>query len=123
LGIIVIAGIAVGVVVAVNNQHKSNITGTTGSGGAVNRTGSGTKTNGGAVTPSSTAKIANSGYGVPGNGGNGSIVKTDLGVEFTYVNQWGGNWAMDPLNPYTVSMDVLFVTLLGADALREEDWR
>jgi hypothetical protein len=32
------------------------------------------------------------------------MVTTDLGVQFLYTNQWGGGWAMDPMNPYNVSL-------------------
>jgi hypothetical protein len=42
-------------------------------------------------------------WGAAGSGSNGSIVTTDLDVNFTYVNWYGGNWAQDPLNPYSVS--------------------
>jgi hypothetical protein len=38
-----------------------------------------------------------------GSGGNGTIVTTDLNVTFTYVNEFGGTWAYDPVNPFNVS--------------------
>ncbi|GMK54507.1 hypothetical protein CspeluHIS016_0110930 [Cutaneotrichosporon spelunceum] len=38
-----------------------------------------------------------------GSGGSGSVVTSDLNVTFTYVNEFGGTWAYDPVNPFNSS--------------------
>jgi len=37
------------------------------------------------------------------SGTDGSTVTTNTGATFTYVNKFGGSWAVDPANPYNVS--------------------
>ena len=93
IALLVIAAIAVGVTVGVskhndNANHANNGNGTANSGQDGNNGGNG----GGNVTQLGTA----------GNGGNGSMATTDLGVEYTYTNPFGGTWAQDPKTPYMV---------------------
>jgi hypothetical protein len=41
-------------------------------------------------------------FGVAGSGKNASMVTTDLGATFQYVNWFEGTWAQNPQNPYSV---------------------
>ena len=87
--IVAIAGIAVGVVVAVSKKPSSGSASSPSS-------GSTTGTGGTSNAPASVPIVA-------GTGTNGSTVTTDIGAKFTYINNFGGNWAQDPNTPYNVS--------------------
>ncbi|KAL7420697.1 hypothetical protein Q5752_004648 [Cryptotrichosporon argae] len=87
--LVIVAVIVIGVVVAVSH-HSSSASSSTSSAG--NSTGSSAETY-------NTTSVAIQ----KGSGTNGSTVETDLGVTFTYVNNFGGSWAQDPYNPYSVS--------------------
>ncbi|KAK4689910.1 glucan 1,3-beta-glucosidase, partial [Tremellales sp. Uapishka_1] len=91
VGLVVVAGIVIGVVVAIS--HKPTTTGSKGK-----------SSSGSTSSPTSTAS-----YSPPevtataGSGSAGSTVTTNLGVQFTYANDFGGSWAQDPSQPYNVS--------------------
>ncbi|TXT13576.1 hypothetical protein VHUM_00943 [Vanrija humicola] len=91
-------GLGVGLGVGLTRNKKSADSGSSGSSG-----------NGGNA-PGPAASGSDNIPGVPdqvspgaGSGGDGSFVTTDRGVNFTYVNKFGGKWAQDPDNPYSVS--------------------
>lgn len=65
---------------------------------------SGNSGGGGSNSPSGTDGNTWNSFIQPGSGGDGSIVTTDLGVNFTYLNAFGGTWAQDPYGPYSVSL-------------------
>lgn len=99
IAIIVIAGIAVGVAVGVTQGNKST-TGAGSSSGAGNggSTGGGNG-NGDTVAPDDPA---NNPHITTASGESGSTVTTDLGVQFTYQNDFGGSWAQNTEDPYSV---------------------
>ncbi|KAK8843498.1 hypothetical protein IAR55_007158 [Kwoniella newhampshirensis] len=100
IGLVVIAAVAVGVVVG--TQHKSSSSSSSGSGsGAAGGTSSGATKNG--TGKGQTTTTAFNPFITTGSGKNGTTVTTDLGVNFTYINGFGGSWAQDPYNPYHVS--------------------
>nr|XP_019009605.1 exo-beta-1,3-glucanase [Kwoniella pini CBS 10737]OCF48386.1 exo-beta-1,3-glucanase [Kwoniella pini CBS 10737] len=86
--LVIIAGIVIGVVIA--TQHKPS----SGSKSSSN----GTKTNNG-----NGGQTTWNQYVEPSSGGDGDIVTTDLGVQFQYQNKFGGHWAQNPYDPYSVS--------------------
>lgn len=105
VALVIIAAIAVGVVVGVDkaNKAKSN-PGTGSSSGSDATTGGG---GGGSTTDSGTPgqdDTASNPNLTQGSGQSGSTVTTDLGAQFTYTNDFGGSWAQDPENPYSVSL-------------------
>lgn len=102
LGLLALLAVGLGVGLGVGlTRNKKN-----GSGG------SSSGSNGGdSGAPGPAASGADNIPGVPnqvspgaGSGTNGSIVTTDRGVNFTYINNFGGKWAQDPDNPYKVGM-------------------
>ncbi|OCF34165.1 exo-beta-1,3-glucanase [Kwoniella heveanensis BCC8398] len=100
IALVVIAGIAIGVVVGI--QKKPSSGSSSGSGSSTNGTSSG---NGNGNTKGGTSN--NNGvwnqYIQKASGGDGDTVTTDLGATFTYTNKFGGHFAQDPYNPYSVS--------------------
>lgn len=52
---------------------------------------------------SSTGSTPAENFGVAGTGKTGSVVTSDLGVQFTYTSWYEGSWAQNPQNPYSVS--------------------
>jgi hypothetical protein len=107
IGLVVAAGIAIGVVVGVNKRGNSN------------SSGSDSSSSGGGSGTNTTTYYNTTLYGTAGSGTNGSTVTTDLGVTFTYVNGFEGSWAQDPLHPYTVSELVRqWVAILTPDRCR-----
>ncbi|WWD06575.1 hypothetical protein V865_004668 [Kwoniella europaea PYCC6329] len=94
--LVIIAGIAIGVVVG--TQHKPSSDSSSSSGGSSK--GSTGNTNGGTGGNSQTTWNQ---YIKPSSGGDGDTVTTDLGVQFKYVNKFGGHWAQNPYDPYSVS--------------------
>lgn len=111
IAVIIIAGIAVGVAVGVSQGNKSTLgsgtssgsgAGTGGSpGGGGGSTGTGSGDSPAQDNPASNPNIET------GSGGSGSTVTTDLGVQFTYSNDFGGSWSQNPDDPYSVSRDAL----------------
>ncbi|WVR09255.1 hypothetical protein IAU60_006320 [Kwoniella sp. DSM 27419] len=98
VAIVIVAGIAIGVVVA--TRHKSSSTAGTGSSsGTTGKTG----TTGNTGTKNTTQNGEMSKYITKVSGANGDTVTTDLGVQFTYTNKFGGTFAQDPYDPYSVS--------------------
>ncbi|CAD6573512.1 MAG: hypothetical protein TREMPRED_000844 [Tremellales sp. Tagirdzhanova-0007] len=85
--ILIVAAI-VAIAAAVASSRRSQSTSSSSS-------GSGSKSKGNST--------ASTDWGVAGSGKSGTIVTTDLGVNFTYVNLFGGGWGQDPTNPYSVS--------------------
>jgi hypothetical protein len=69
------------------NSEENKTTSTGASGSATGTSAS--------ASPTQTAQLA--------TGTDGSTIKMDSGVEFTYSNKFGGSWAVDPSNPYNVS--------------------
>lgn len=94
--IVIAAGAGVGVYFGVVKKPSTAGSGSSGSGAGTN----GTVPLG--MTPAPVAYNATL-HGVAGSGKNGSVVTTDLGAQFTYVSWQGGEWAQNPLNPYSVS--------------------
>jgi len=109
VALVVIIGAVVGAVVAVLESHKSTTSnGGSGSSGASGGTSGASSTTGsGATSGTNTTE-----FGVAGAGGTGTTVTTDLGVTFTYVNNFGGSWAQSPGNPYSVSIGVVWNCLV-----------
>ena len=94
IGLVIIAGIAIGAAVAVSksNQDKTKAPSPTAS-----STGS-TNSTGGATTD-----VPDNNFDVKGSGSDGSAVQMADGGSFTYSNSFGGTWAVDPYDPYSVS--------------------
>lgn len=102
VAVVLIAAIVVGVVVGVTRKHSGSGSSSAGSGGSTSQdpnAGSPTATDASGAVPTIVAS--------EGQGGDGSTVKTDAGAEFTYQNSFGGFWAQDPNNPYSVGTQVL----------------
>ena len=103
--LVIAAAIAVGVYFGTRkNGSSSNGDGGTGSSGS----GAGGSSGGGAGSGTGTGAGGNganadlSQFGVKSSGTDGSTVTTDTGATFTYNNPFGGSWAQDPYNPYSV---------------------
>ena len=102
--VIVAAAVAVGVYFGTRKSGTSS--GSNGSSGAGSG-GSGSGSGGSSGTGNGSGNgqgAANNNvfFGVKGSGATGSTVTTDLNTTFTYTNTFGGNWAQDPMNPYSV---------------------
>ncbi|WRT68809.1 uncharacterized protein IL334_005789 [Kwoniella shivajii] len=93
--LVVIAGVAIGVVVATQKKPSSSSS----SGGTKSTSGT---TSGGTSKTGGTSQAWNQ-YVTPSSGGDSDTVTTDLGVQFKYVNKFGGHWAQNPYDPYSVS--------------------
>jgi hypothetical protein len=104
VALVIIAAIAVGVVVGVDkaNKAKSN-PGSGSSSGSDTTTGGGGGSTADSGTPGQDDTASNPNL-TQGSGQSGSTVTTDLGAQFTYTNVFGGSWAQDPENPYSVSL-------------------
>lgn len=110
IAVILIAGIAVGVAVGVTQGNKSTTGGSTGSssgnggstGGGTGGTGTGTGTGTGSGDTPAQDDPASNPFITTGSGESGSAVTTDLGVQFTYSNDFGGSWSQNPDDPYSV---------------------
>jgi glucan 1,3-beta-glucosidase len=106
VALVVIAAIAVGVVVGVDQANKAKARSETGASGSGTTKGGG----GGASTDTGTPgqdDTASNPYLMAGTGQAGSTVTTDLGAEFVYSNDFGGSWAQNPEDPYSVSLLVI----------------
>nr|XP_031862199.1 uncharacterized protein CI109_002161 [Kwoniella shandongensis]KAA5529271.1 hypothetical protein CI109_002161 [Kwoniella shandongensis] len=99
IGLVVIAAVVVGVIVGTQHKSSSNSSGSSSTSGASKN---GTKTGTGNGKGGQTTESFNP-FITTGSGKDGSIVTTDLGLNFTYTNAFGGSWAQDPYNPYHVS--------------------
>ncbi|KAL1410922.1 hypothetical protein Q8F55_001865 [Vanrija albida] len=91
-------GLGVGLGVGLTRNKKSS------SGGS----SSGNNNGGGAPGPAASGSdnipgVPNQVSPSAASGLDGSFVTSDRGVNFTYVNKFGGKWAQDPDNPYSVS--------------------
>lgn len=64
-----------------------------------NSDSSGTASTGAPSATPSNAPVLNA-----ASGGDGSEVTMDSGDKFVYSNKFGGTWAVDPSNPYGVSL-------------------
>jgi hypothetical protein len=102
VALVIIAAIIVGVLIGIdqNNKPKSGSGSSAGSGGGTTGDGNGTPTDTGTTGLDDTSSNP---YLTAGTGKSGSTVTTDLGVQFDYVNNFGGEWAQNPENPYSVS--------------------
>jgi glucan 1,3-beta-glucosidase len=108
VALVVIAAIAVGVVVGVDQANKAKARSETGASGSGTTKGGGG--GGGASTDTGTPgqdDTASNPYLMAGTGQAGSTVTTDLGAEFVYSNDFGGSWAQNPEDPYSVSLLVI----------------
>jgi glucan 1,3-beta-glucosidase len=90
--ILVIVAVAIGVVVALRHSPTSTSTSGSGLGSSPSSPKSSSGTN--------SSDLAS--FGIAGTGKNGTIVTTDLGVNYTYINWFGGSWAQNPESPYSV---------------------
>ena len=113
IALVIIAAIAIGVIVAIVHHNKTS-TSTSGSSTKSSAdsngksSGSTTSTSSGISAQASAIAADIAEFGASGTGLDGSIVTTDLGVNFTYTNSFGGSWAQNPENPYSVSIRRLF---------------
>ncbi|WWC91478.1 uncharacterized protein L201_006424 [Kwoniella dendrophila CBS 6074] len=98
LALVVVAGIVIGVIVA--TQHKTSTNNGSGSSSGSGKNGT-SSTNGG--TKNGGSQTTWNQYIKTSSGGDGDTVTTDLGVQFKYSNKFGGHWAQNPYNPYSVS--------------------
>lgn len=91
---LIVIGVAVGLGVALSHKGGSSSpaksSGTPGGGGNSTSGGGDDGGPGEGNTPSSA----------PITGGDGSIITTDSGVNFTYSNKFGGFWVADPDDPF-----------------------
>jgi len=101
IGLVLIAGVAVGVAVGVSKSNQ-NATGSSGSSGS-SAGGNGTSTSTGGGKNGTASSTYTSAYGIKGSGENGSTVAMAAGGSFVYLNEFGGNWAVDPSDPYSAS--------------------
>ncbi|AAW44208.2 hypothetical protein CNF01760 [Cryptococcus deneoformans JEC21] len=95
--LVVVAAAIIGGVVGSQKRHSASNDSSNGD------SSSGTSGGGGSNSTSDTDANTWNSFIQPGSGGDGSIVTTDLGVNFTYSNAFGGTWAQDPYDPYSVS--------------------
>ncbi|EAL19968.1 hypothetical protein CNBF2950 [Cryptococcus deneoformans B-3501A] len=95
--LVVAAAAIIGGVVGSQKRHSASNDSSNGD------SSSGTSGGGGSNSTSDTDANTWNSFIQPGSGGDGSIVTTDLGVNFTYSNAFGGTWAQDPYDPYSVS--------------------
>ncbi|KAF9013054.1 glycoside hydrolase superfamily [Cyathus striatus] len=85
LAVLIVVAVAVAVPVALTSgKHKNNAVSSSGSNGS-NSTSGGSK---GGTSNGAT------------NGTSGSVVTLDDGTTFTYVNDFGGDWAANPTDPF-----------------------
>jgi hypothetical protein len=102
VALVIIAAIIVGVLVGIDQNNKPK----TGSGTS---TGSGAGTGGGTAKPTSTGTpglddTTSNPYITASSGKTGGTAMTDLGVQFDYKNDFNGDWAQNPEDPYSVSL-------------------
>lgn len=96
--LVVVAAAIIGGVVGSQKRHSASNDSSNGD------SSSGTSGGGGSNSTSDTDANTWNSFIQPGSGGDGSIVTTDLGVNFTYSNAFGGTWAQDPYDPYSVGL-------------------
>ena len=106
VALVVIAAIIIGVLVGVDQNNKPK-SGSGSSAGSSTGTGSG----GGSTAPTSTGApgqddTSSNQYITAGSGKTGGKAMTDLGVEFDFRNDFDGEWAQNPEDPYSVSIAV-----------------
>jgi hypothetical protein len=105
VALVVIAAIIIGVLVGIDQNNKPK----TGSGSPA---GSGTRTGGGgSPSPTNTGTpglddTSSNPYVTTGSGQTGGKAMTDLGVEFDFRNDFGGEWSQNPEDPYSVSISI-----------------
>ena len=99
IGLVIAAGIAVGVVLGVTKHPKSS----SGSSGSSSDSSSSSSGQSGVTSGTTAGDNSSTVETTAASGQSGSTVTTDLGVQFTYQNDFGGSWAIDPENPYSVS--------------------
>jgi hypothetical protein len=106
VALVIVAAIIVGVLVGIdqNNKPKS---------GSKTSTAAGTGDGAGTAKPTSTGtpgldNTSRNPYVTRSNGNTGSTVTTDLGMKFVYQNNFNGDWAQDPEDPYSVSWQIKF---------------
>ena len=85
IALVIIAGIVVGAVVGTSKSNQKS-SGSSGKGSD----GNGSDSDGTAVVAAS-------------NGTSGSNITMSNGKSFTYINDFGGSWAVNPSDPYSVS--------------------
>lgn len=103
IGLILVAAIAIGAAVSASQDKQNKTT----AGGSSRTTSQGTQTTTSAGSTTTTAAPTNN-FGVAGSGADGSMVQMADGGNFTYYNSFGGTWAVDPADPYSVSNRVLW---------------
>jgi hypothetical protein len=107
VALVIIAAAVIGAVVGIDQSNKPR----SGSGAS---SGSGATTGGGGSTGSTGTPglddTSNNPYITAGSGKTGGQVTTDLGVTFEFQNNFDGDWAQNPEDPYSVSF-----TMLGLD--------
>lgn len=119
LAALVIIGAVLGGVLGTQlNKNKGNANKDSANGGqdSNGKGGESSGTNGGSPTSSGSAALPT---GTAASGADGSTITMDDGNTFTYVNKFGGSWAVDPQNPYNVSA----VPQGGAPPLTFPDFR
>lgn len=110
--LVIVAAAIIGGVVGSQKHHSS---GNGSSGGAISSGTSGTSGAGGSNSTNDTNGTTWNTFIQPGSGGDGSVVTTDLGVNFTYLNAFGGTWAQNPYDPYSVCL-LYYTKLLETDS-------
>ena len=104
VALVVIAAIVIGVLVGVDQNNKPK-SGSGSSAGSSTGTGSG---DGVSTSPTNTGApglddTSSNQYITAGSGKTGGKAMTDLGVEFDFRNDFDGEWAQNPEDPYSVS--------------------
>lgn len=103
VALVIIAAIAVGVVVGVDQANKAKARSETGASGSKPTSVGGGGSSSDSGTPGQDDTATNP-YLTAGAGQAGSTVTTDLGAEFIYLNDFGGHWAQNPEDPYSVRL-------------------
>jgi hypothetical protein len=105
VALVVIAAIIIGVLVGIDqhNKPKSGSGSSAGSGAGTGGGGSPRPTNTGTPGLDNTS---NNPYVTTGSGQTGGKAMTDLGVEFDFRNDFGGEWSQNPEDPYSVSISI-----------------
>ncbi|WVQ81392.1 hypothetical protein IAT38_003516 [Cryptococcus sp. DSM 104549] len=106
--VVVIAGAVIGGVLGSQKKSSGSAAGSSsGSGSGSGNSDGGSGSSGGGSSTGNTdggsSQATWNSFIQPGSGEDGSTATTDLGVEFTYTNSFGGSWAQNPYDPYSVS--------------------
>lgn len=103
IGLVIVAAIAIGAAVGASKSKQDSTVAPAGAANGTSTTRRSTRTSTSAkASATSAAPVANN-FGVAGSGADGSTVEMAEGGSFTYSNSFGGTWAVDPANPYSVS--------------------